>query len=310
MISVIVPVFNVERFVRECIISILAQTYSDWELILIDDGSTDSSGIICDEFVSIDKRIRCIHKDNGGVTEARRTGWEFSVGEWVTFVDGDDTLPCHSLATLFEKTKGADTDIIEGYSYHRQHLPQINSINDYRQCLLQSVDNVSVTIWGKLFRRKIINAWCFEIPKEIVRGEDWIMNIRIAFMSKKTPVLISDKIYNYRDNDKGLSNQYKKNIDLEYAFFQSWRDSIPSSEKEKYSKYVDRIAILMYVGVCVTNLRNVEVVDSPFAKEIRQMVKSNAYNLKFHQKFLLQSKNQLLRKYTWKAHCLKERFFG
>ncbi|MBO7537957.1 MAG: glycosyltransferase family 2 protein [Prevotella sp.] len=308
MISIIVPVYNVEQYIKQCIESILTQTFSDWELILIDDGSTDSSGIICDNFVSSDKRIRCIHKNNEGVTEARRRGWEMSIGEWISFVDGDDTLPNNALVTLYEKTKTVDTDIVEGYSYFRDNLSHISSIEEYRHCLLKSVDLVSVSVWGKLFKREILNSWCFDIPKEIVRGEDWIMNIRIAFLSHKTPVLIPDKIYNYRDNKVSLSHIHRKNINYEYSFFQSWRDSIPY-EKEKYYRYVVRIAVLMYVGVCVTDLDNVEVVDSPFATEIKQLVHKKAFRLKFHQKVLLQSKNRLLRNHIWKFHCLKERFF-
>lgn len=308
MISIIVPVYNVEQYIKQCIGSVLAQTFSDWELILIDDGSTDSSGFICDNYVFSDQRIRCIHKTNGGVTEARRKGWEVSAGEWITFVDGDDTLPNNALAMLYDKTKGSDTDIIEGYSYYRNHLPLIRTIDDYRQCLLKSVDDVSVAVWGKLFRKEIINLWCFDIPNEIVRGEDWIMNIRIAFLSKKTPILIPDKVYNYRENNSGLSHIYKKDVNSEYFFFQSWRDSI-LYEKEKYSKSVVRIAVLMFIGVCVVDLGDVGVVDSPFAIEIKQLVDNNAYSLRFHQMILLHSKNRWLRNQVWKAHCLKKRLF-
>ena len=309
MVSIIVPVYNVERYIKHCIESILSQSYTDWELILIDDGSTDSSGLICEQFVSKDNRILCIHKTNGGVTEARRIGWENSHGEWITFVDGDDTLPRNSLATLFEKTRVYDTDIIEGYSFFRNHLPQITDINDYRQCLLKGVDKVSVTVWGKLFNREILNKWCFDIPRTIVRGEDWIMNLRIAFMSKKTPILIPDKVYNYTDNSMSLSHIHSKDINYEYTFFQYWRDSIPN-EKDNYSFYIVRIAILMYVGICVQNLSNVEVVDSPFAKEIIQMKTKIAYPLKYHQKVLLLSKSQWLRKFAWSFHCLKERILN
>ena len=91
-ISVIVPVYNVERYLRRCIDSILAQTFTDFELLLIDDGSKDSSGEICDEYAAKDSRIIVFHKENGGVSSARNVGLDNVRGEWVAFVDADDKI--------------------------------------------------------------------------------------------------------------------------------------------------------------------------------------------------------------------------
>ena len=90
MISVIVPVYNVEQRIGLCIESVMNQSYSDWELILVDDGSSDRSGAICDEYVVRDARIRVFHKENGGVSTARNLGLDMACGEWVVFLDGDD----------------------------------------------------------------------------------------------------------------------------------------------------------------------------------------------------------------------------
>ena len=89
MVSIIVPVYNTEKFLHRCIDSILAQTYTDFELLLIDDGSKDSSGTICDEYAAQDARVRVFHKENGGVSSARNLGLDNARGEWVTFVDSD-----------------------------------------------------------------------------------------------------------------------------------------------------------------------------------------------------------------------------
>ena len=91
-LSVIVPVFNTEKYLRECIESILNQTFTDFELILVDDGSTDKSGVICDEYAQLDDRIRIIHQENAGVTRARKRGVEIALGEYITFVDSDDWI--------------------------------------------------------------------------------------------------------------------------------------------------------------------------------------------------------------------------
>lgn len=92
MLSVIVPVYNAEEYLRKCIDSILYQTYSDLELLLINDGSTDSSGAVCDEYARRDERVRVIHKENGGVSSTRNLGLDLAQGEWITFVDADDWI--------------------------------------------------------------------------------------------------------------------------------------------------------------------------------------------------------------------------
>ena len=92
LISIIIPVYNVEKYLNSCLDSVLAQIYENWECLLIDDGSKDSSGKICDEYASKDSRFRVFHKENGGVSSARNLGLDNAEGEWVTFVDSDDVL--------------------------------------------------------------------------------------------------------------------------------------------------------------------------------------------------------------------------
>ena len=99
-ISVIVPVYNVEKYLRRCIDSILAQTFSDFELLLIDDGSKDSSGEICEEYAGKDARIRVFHRQNGGVSTARNLGIDKAKGEWIYFVDSDDVVLPSALGTF------------------------------------------------------------------------------------------------------------------------------------------------------------------------------------------------------------------
>ena len=102
-VSVIVPVYNVEKYIGMCIESILKQSFPDFEIILVDDGSRDNSGIICDKYATEDSRVRVLHQPNGGVTSARCNGVKNAKGEWITFVDADDTLPVDALKTIEEK---------------------------------------------------------------------------------------------------------------------------------------------------------------------------------------------------------------
>lgn len=115
-VSIIVPVYNVEKYLRICLDSILAQTFTDWECILVDDGSTDKSGEICDEFVQRDPRFRSFHKRNGGVSSARNMGLAEVRGEWVTFMDSDDWVESYFLSTITSYIKNDNWDCVKwGY---------------------------------------------------------------------------------------------------------------------------------------------------------------------------------------------------
>ncbi len=107
-LSVFVPVYNVELYLRRCLDSIINQTYKNLEIILVDDGSTDSSGIICDEYAKKDTRIKVLHKENGGVTSAKSVGVENATGDYITFVDGDDYIKLTAYETLLACANNAD----------------------------------------------------------------------------------------------------------------------------------------------------------------------------------------------------------
>ena len=109
MISVIIPVFNVERYLDECIQSVINQTYTDWECILVDDGSTDGSGDICDEWARRNKRVRVVHQINGGVSKARNRGVEEAKCEYIVFVDSDDTI---GVEHLWELANAPEADLV------------------------------------------------------------------------------------------------------------------------------------------------------------------------------------------------------
>ena len=112
MVSCIIPVYNTQTYLPRCIESVLAQTFVDWEMLLIDDGSTDASGSICDEYAAKDERIRVFHKENGGISSARNVGLNYAQGEWIFFVDSDDSLPKTSLESLLSRS--SDANIIAG----------------------------------------------------------------------------------------------------------------------------------------------------------------------------------------------------
>ena len=114
LISVIVPVYNVERYLRQCLDSLINQTYNELEVIMVDDGSKDSSGKICDEYSEKYDNFKVVHKENAGLGMARNTGFEHIKGEYVTFVDSDDYLEPDCIATLYNELRNKDVDMCKG----------------------------------------------------------------------------------------------------------------------------------------------------------------------------------------------------
>ena len=219
LIGVIVPVYKVEKYIAECIESILAQTYTNFRLILVDDGSPDNAGLICDKYAKIDSRITVIHQENAGVTRARARGVEEAEDcEFITFVDGDDTLPKTSLQELYN-TMSVDCDIVltdKVLDYPPIKANNITS-NKFQELLLG--ENISSAPWGKLFRRNLFNNFTFDIPKEIVMGEDLIMNLRISEGCKRNIGIIHNHIYNYNIHPNNTSYNFKDSAEHEYLFY-------------------------------------------------------------------------------------------
>ena len=222
-ISIIVPLYNVEQYLSCCIDSILVQSFMDFELLLIDDGSTDKSGIICNEYAKTDKRIKVFHKKNGGVTSARILGLEHASGDWIMFVDGDDTLESGAVETL-NRYITKDINIIIGtFNYYingekkftnNKSFGKYNA-DEYIDLLL--LGKVYVAPWAKLYRKKILTNEMIELPNSIKNKEDFIMNMRIACSQRGNVYFVNEAIYNYRygRNDSALT-KYKSNINLQY----------------------------------------------------------------------------------------------
>ncbi len=186
LISIIVPVYNTEKYLDQCIQSVLAQTYTNWELLLIDDGSTDSSGAICDRYAEQDSRIRVFHKPNGGVSSARNLGLDNARGEWITFVDSDDWVkPCWL----------SNYDICSNFCYDlisqgfETDIPVFNTLEPRQKSYTYALDNEgsiaevmeeierSKTIgflWIKLFKANLIRARHITFNEQLAHGEDYI----------------------------------------------------------------------------------------------------------------------------------------
>lgn len=209
MISVIVPVYNVEKYLRRCIDSILAQTFTDFELLLIDDGSTDDSGNICDEYAKKDTRVRIFHRENGGVSSARNLGLDNAKGGWITFVDADDYLYDGAFPTSL-KDFSADL-IVGGYShiYVRtgkvfDNIPDNKTIDirENAEYLGTILGTYLTTPWCKLFRKSVIQNNKLRFCEDLSYGEDTDFVFRYIHQINAIQ-FIPSKIYCYCDAERG-----------------------------------------------------------------------------------------------------------
>lgn len=178
-VSIIVPVYNTKDYLHRCVDSILAQTFTDFELLLIDDGSTDSSGIICDNYSQIDSRVRVFHKKNGGVSSARNIGLDNANGEWITFVDSDDWVAAAYIEKLYEKTDHVDLLMSYAKCYNQQgeikqkkYLERYINSEDIGILFLEHDLGWQTSPWAKFFKKDIIDELRFVEGMHI--GEDMV----------------------------------------------------------------------------------------------------------------------------------------
>lgn len=228
-VSVIIPVYNVEKYLRECINSILRQTYSNFEVILIDDGSTDSSGNICDEYIN-DLRVKVIHKKNEGVSATRNRGIEEAKGEFITFIDSDDFIDENMLKIMLEYQEKNNADLVQcnlnSYSENKSfllyknvktHLYNTNDDKLKKAIISINYSNINCDgkygpircIGGKLYRTSIIKNNNIKFDDKIYILEDGIFNFNFYEKSKKIMIL-SDALYKYRQIPSSTTYRYNK----------------------------------------------------------------------------------------------------
>lgn len=207
MISVIVPIYNVEQYLSRCVDSIIGQTYSDIEIILVNDGSPDRCGQICDEYAAKDLRIKVVHKENGGLSDARNAGLEIAEGEYVTFIDSDDFVAPNMLEYLLSKIEQYDASIAQ-CSFTRltenasvittSTAPEkdvvLTGLEAMESCLAEHC-HVKVNTWAKLYRRDLFVANDIRFPVGRIH-EDNFTTYKLCYFAKKV-VCSSNCLYFY-----------------------------------------------------------------------------------------------------------------
>lgn len=221
-ISIIVPIYKIERYLRQCIDSILAQTFTDFELLLIDDGSPDECPVICDEYAEKDERIRVIHKQNGGVTSARNEGLYNAKGNWIIYVDGDDWIEPTYIEELYNAVIKNNADIAicglrfayEDGSFIIEH-PTVWDDNKSAS-LNRYIASTWTTACGPIHKSSLYHNNGVRSPKNITYCEDFHLMTRLCYFADKV-VSIDIPLYNYRQQSSSI---------MHYLNEKTWSDEL------------------------------------------------------------------------------------
>lgn len=225
MISIIIPVYKAETFFDECVSSIIAQSYGDFELILVDDGSPDKCPELCDKWAATDCRIKVIHKPNGGVSSARNSGLEIASGDYICFVDSDDTLPENGLHTLMKSIEQRNVDVVFGafqFQYGDRFLPHASRLPEgkyqFKDVLKNFIDDGTLSGFllgstcAALYKREIIVKNHLRFVEGLKNNEDGLFNFELALLANSF-VVINTPVYNYRqDNAPSKPNRMNENF--------------------------------------------------------------------------------------------------
>ncbi len=231
IVTVIIPVYNYEKYLNLCIDSVLNQTYKNIDVILVDDGSTDSSGKICDEYAH-DDRVRVIHKENGGLSSARNAGMKIAQGDWVTFLDSDDFLKETFVERTLLTAKKYDADIVQAlmdegtdrkFKPDKSKEPLVITPNE----AIKNFD-YKVSACSKLFKREIADA--VEFPEGLIHEDD-ATYYRFAYNAKKVCILWEYLYYRYfsfggimRNNKKNKKTDFITVYNERIKFFEEKKD--------------------------------------------------------------------------------------
>ncbi len=253
-ISVLVPVYNVELYLQRCIDSVIVQNFQNWEMILVDDGSTDKSPQICDDYANRDSRIKTIHKKNGGLPSARLAGFQLATGKYFIFLDSDDWLLEGALSTLYNeieqgydivKARPCRNDGTKAWKEsYRINEGELSSMIEYGECIINN--DIHPYLHSGIYRGSLFSEKVFEpiVRSGISFGEDWFANVMI--IDKVRTVKIIDKcVYAYFVNNKsivGTATISSKTADAADTFLYDYLRGV--------DLYLERIAFYKnYLGI-------------------------------------------------------------
>lgn len=275
-ISVIVPVYKAEKYIDECVESILNQTFTDLELILIDDGSPDNCGVICDEYAKKDDRVRVFHQENLGVCAARNVGIDNAKGKYITFVDSDDYITKNALEILYNDivVHNADIACASGRKFYSDTIEALEKSkykiwrdsDAIRNCLLDNGSTYSSC--RKLYKKEFIGDTRFEVGRKIHEDSFFVF---CCCLKKPTFVLRNVYIYHYRNNPDSASHAPFSEKFLDILYFANKKKELASKCFPEFEAEINNMTVKANLSMlnlfCRTN-------DKKYNKDIKQCIRT------------------------------------
>lgn len=275
VVSVIIPIYNSEKHLEECIQSILEQDFHDFELLLINDGSLDSSGEVCDRYAASDLRVKVFHKPNGGVSSARNYGIDNAKGEWITFIDADDYVN----STYFNAIIGnvSQDIILQGFTYiedgiiikkHRYDDEVINQnlfLSKYR--LYPDFSSAC----AKFFKRFIIEKNEIRFSNQLTFGEDTLFNLKYLKYCYNI-LMLSTTPYQYKITNTGLSNT-KSNYLQDKFFYEQSKKELESFDNNRFYYESIKISLSRFLHALYNTDVNIDIKERK--QELKKIIEKN-----------------------------------
>lgn len=287
-ISVIVPVYKVEPYLRECVDSILNQTFGDFELILIDDGSPDRCPDICDNYKKIDERIIVVHKENGGLSSSRNAGLDIARGDYISFIDGDDYVDCHFLNILYKRIKDTNSDCVAcNFARISENGNLLDENSNSREFVISAElyydseynDAIFMVAWNKLYKASIFEKLRYPVGK--IHEDEFVID-RIIYKSKKI-AYTPKPLYFYRQRPGSImqtENNLEKTIvlmELYYDKTKFFSDIENLTLSNKY--YIRAFNILIKNYKCLHKNKDYKIIFFKMKKIYKKRKKSKTESL-------------------------------
>ena len=292
LISIVVPIYNVEKYLNECIDSIIAQTYKNIEIILVDDGSPDSCPVICDNWKEKDYRVKVIHKENGGLSDARNVGIENAKGNYICFIDSDDYVEKNYVEELYNKIVTEEVKISQcGIKYVDDNHQIIKNVGYKNNCVLpgrkvieDSCDKhftENEVVWNRLYDINLFKNLKF--PKGKLHEDEYI-TYKLLYNEEKIAI-VSNCLYNYRQSDNSImrSNYSLKRF---YDFLEAYKEKIDYFKNKK-----DIVIHDMVIKSYLSNLSNIYIKIKKSIQNPQSYLKSIKEEYKKYYKYIKRSKN-------------------
>ncbi len=287
-VSIVVPIYNVEKYLNKCIDSIISQTYSNLEIILVDDESPDSCPTICEEYKKKDKRVKVIHQKNMGLSGARNTGIEMATGEYIMFQDSDDTIDSKCVETLYKLVKKDNTSIsICGRLYEFENGEKKCKYSDdftKKYDLESAIEEMNsfyyfdMSACGKLFNKQLFNDIRFPVGK---LSEDYFIMYKL-FLKSGYVSYTTKPMYNYLQRQNSISKNKKVNTQFIDAAYEQMVDLENYSEEMK--KIVHTAYASAYLTVIDTYINQKMKCPKKLLKEAKNVIKQNKSIIKNNKK--------------------------